>query len=186
MPAQRTALLIIDMISAFDFPEAARLQRSVRSAARRISELRSAFHRRGMPVIYANDNFANWRVDFAGLVDIATASGTLGRDVVALLRPQPDEYFILKPKHSAFLATALPVLLAKLGVGTLQLTGMTADSCVLATALDANAREYRVQVIEDAIAGLAGPRAKALGMLRCGDIAEVIDMSTALARIRSA
>jgi hypothetical protein len=37
-----------------------------------------------------------------------------GREIAALLRPDRDDYFVLKPKHSGFQYTTLDVLLAHL------------------------------------------------------------------------
>lgn len=174
----RAALLIIDMISAFDFPEAQMLAPSVRSAARQIHRLREAFHQRGLPVIYANDNFANWKSDFRELVAMAEASCALGAMVVDQLRPGADDYFVLKPKHSAFLATAMPLLLAKLGVDTVYLSGMTADSCVLATAADANAREYRVRVVREAVAGTTKGKSSGLTAIQASKIGVVVSVAS--------
>jgi len=170
----RPALLIIDMISAFDFPEAPAMHSDLLRVARTIRGLRAHFHERGHPVIYANDNFANWRADFRELVAMAAASGRTGQAVSELLKPCPDDYFVLKPKHSAFLATALAVLLAKLGVDTLLLSGMTADSCILATALDANAREYRVRVVRDAVAALPSRKRAALSLIAASQAGELV------------
>ena len=128
----------------------------------------------GHPVVYANDNFAHWRADFRELVAMAAASGSTGQAVSALLQPCPQDYFVLKPKHSAFLATALPVLLGKLRVDTLFLTGMTADSCILATALDGNAREYRVRVVRDAVAALPQRKRQALSLIASSRAGSVV------------
>jgi len=73
---------------------------------------------------------------------------------------------VLKPKHSAFLATPLAVLLAKLDVRTLVLVGMALDSCIHATAIDANSREFSTVVISDATACLSKRRSAALTLLR--------------------
>lgn len=180
----RPALLIIDMISAFDFPEAPALSGSVIGAARQIRRLRTHFLQQGHPVIYANDNFANWRSDFRELVAMARASGGTGQAVVDLIQPGPEDYFVLKPKHSAFLATALPVLLAKLGVDTLYLTGMTADSCVMATAIDGNAREYQVRVVREAVAGLTVRKREALSVLAASHAAEVVSIRSVAGAVR--
>lgn len=176
----RSALLVVDMIGRFDFPEAPALAASVRAAARAIARLAGAFHAGGAPVIYANDNFADWKADFAGLLRMARESGDLGREVADRLCPGDEDYFVLKPKHSAFLATPLPVLLAKLEVGHLFLTGMTVDSCVLATAIDANAREYKVSVVREAVAGLSTPKRLTLQLLAQTHMAEVASLRSAL------
>lgn len=91
------------------------------------------------------------------------------------MAPQPDHYFILKPRHSAFLATPLPVLLAPLGVTRVVLAGMALDSCVLATALDANSRDYETLVAWEATAALPGRREPALQVLKRSAAAKVLD-----------
>ena len=178
------ALLIIDMIHPLDFPQAESLAPSVLAAARCIVRLRRAFHRRDLPVIYANDNFANWKSDFRELVARCAGAGGTAQQVAELVRPGAEDYFVLKPKHSAFLATALPVLLAKLGVGSLYLTGMTAESCVLTTALDANTREYRVRVVRDAVAGSVDGMRAAFAVLEASKAAGVVSSRSAMAALR--
>ncbi|WP_146256718.1 cysteine hydrolase family protein, partial [Stenotrophomonas maltophilia] len=110
------ALLIIDMFSRFDFPGAQALVPAAERAARQIRRLRDHFDDHGWPVIYANDNFSDWKRDFRQQVEQCRRDGGPAGRIAELLSPLPDHYFVLKPKHSAFLATPLPVLLAKLGV----------------------------------------------------------------------
>jgi len=62
------ALLIVDMFSRFDFPEADLIASSALNASKAIARLRQHFKAEGDPVIYANDNFANWQMDFKELV----------------------------------------------------------------------------------------------------------------------
>jgi nicotinamidase-related amidase len=106
----------------------------------------------GIPTIYANDNFGRWRSDFRKLVGYCLENEVLGREMVGLLKPDDDDYFILKPRHSAFYLTNLDLLLKYLGVDTLILTGVAGDICVLFTANDAYMREFRVIVPSDCIA----------------------------------
>ncbi|CAN5644593.1 hypothetical protein BH23GEM6_BH23GEM6_19450 [soil metagenome] len=68
------------------------------------------------------------------------------------LTPEADDYFVLKPKHSAFFATTLETLLDYLGCDRLILTGITGDICVLFTASDAYMRDYSLIVPEDCMA----------------------------------
>ncbi len=61
----------------------------------------------------------------------------------------------------------LPVLLPKLGVSRLILTGMATDICVLFTAADAHMRDYALWVPEDAVAGTSRERQRwALELMR--------------------
>lgn len=175
------ALLVIDMIGMFDFPGAERLAPAAVRAARGIHALRGRFHERGWPVIYANDNFARWQADFRELVAMAAATPGAANKIAGLLAPMPDDYFVLKPKHSAFLATALPVLLAKLGVRRLVLAGMALEACVMATAIDANAREFEVAVVREGVAGQPPLRAAALKVLSGSKAATVLALDDAIA-----
>ena len=75
-----------------------------------------------------------------------------GRTIVELLKPDEDDYFVLKPMHSAFFSTTLEVLLERLQIRRLVLTGFAADICVLYTANDAYMRDFRVAVPCDCIA----------------------------------
>ena len=175
------ALLIVDMIGLFDFPGANHLAPSAVRAARRSRALRAGFHERGWPVVYANDNFARWQSDFRELVAMASAIEGAPREIARLLEPGPDDHFVLKPKHSAFLYTALPVLLAKLGVRRLLLTGTALEGCILATAIDGNAREYSVGVVRDGVAGKPALRPSALKVLEGSKAARLLDAGRAIA-----
>ena len=175
------ALLVIDMVNQLDFDKADRMAPGAVAAARRIGALRQRFHERDWPVVFANDNFAQWRADFRELVAMTARTEGPPAEIMRELAPDARDYFVLKPKHSAFLATPLAVLLAKLGVRRLLLTGMALESCVLATAADANAREYEVAIVEDAVAGLPELRRPALRTLEESHTAQVLASRSALA-----
>ena len=64
----KVALLLIDVINDFDFPEADELLRFARPMAERIAWLKGEAKRVGIPTIYVNDNFGRWRSDFKGQV----------------------------------------------------------------------------------------------------------------------
>ena len=75
-----------------------------------------------------------------------------GRPVAELLRPDDDDYFVLKPKHSGFFSTTLDILLDYLQARTLVLTGLTGDICVLFTAHDAYMRDFDLVIPSDCVA----------------------------------
>ncbi len=179
----RTALLLIDIFSLFDFPGGRQLGPLAAQAAVRAVALRRAFDARELPVIHANDNFGDWKRDFPALVKACRQHGGPAADIADLLTPRPSDYFILKPKHSAFLATPLPVLLAKLDVKRLVLAGMALDSCVLATAMDANSREYETIVAREATAALPDRRQPALQTLQRSGAAKVLGNRQVIAQL---
>jgi nicotinamidase-related amidase len=148
----RVALLIIDMINAFDFEGAERVLPRARAAGKRIAELKRKAKAAGVPVVYVNDNFGRWRSDFRQILEHCLRSP--GREIAELLKPEPEDYFVLKPKHSGFQFTTLGVLLEHLGVETVVLTGVAGNFCVLFTAHDAYMRDYKLVVPRDCIASL--------------------------------
>jgi nicotinamidase-related amidase len=151
-----TALLIVDMISEWSFPDAPRALAQALRIAAPIAALRARCRKAGIPVIYANDNQGRWRSDFRDLVERAAAAG--GRRIVELLEPDADDYFVLKPKHSAFFGTPLDMLLRHLQAQRLVLTGVSSDQCLLATAAEARMRDYDVVAPRDCMASLTAAR----------------------------
>ncbi|HWA98408.1 MAG TPA: isochorismatase family cysteine hydrolase [Pirellulales bacterium] len=138
------ALLLIDCINDLDFPGSEGLARQALPMARAIVDLKRRAKAAGVPVIYANDNFGRWRSDFSAQVEHCLHDGVPGRPMVELLRPDDDDYFVLKPKHSGFYSTTLDLLLQYLGTKTVILTGVAGNICVLFTANDAYLRDLSV------------------------------------------
>jgi nicotinamidase-related amidase len=161
------ALLLVDVINPLDFPEADQLLRHAVPAADRLADLKAKAQRAGVPVVYANDNFGKWRSDLSAVVERCSEPGCKGRPLAEKLRPGPDDYFVLKPKHSAFFSTTLDTLLRYLGTRTLVLGGFAADICVLFTANDAYMQDLRLVVPADGVASNeAADRDAALALMR--------------------
>jgi nicotinamidase-related amidase len=146
------ALLLIDVINDLDFPEGDQLLRHALPMARQIATLKRRARAEGIPVIYVNDNFGRWRSDFSAQVEHCLEDGVCGKPVAELLRPEKDDYFVLKPKHSGFFSTTLETLLEYLGTRAVILTGMAANICVLFTANDAYMRDLHLAVPCDCVA----------------------------------
>lgn len=142
-----TAVLIVDVINDLDFPEANQLLRYAPAMARKIAKLKERAKRAGIPVVYVNDNFGRWRSDLRSLVEHCRKGKA--RKIVELLRPEEDDYFVLKPKHSGFFSSTLETLLRYLGAETLIITGIAGNYCVLFTANDAYMRDYQLVVPSD-------------------------------------
>jgi len=144
-----TALLLIDVINDMDFPGSEALVRQAVPMARRVAELKRRAARAGIPSIYINDNFGKWRSDFRRLVEHCTEDDVPGREVARILRPTEHDYFVLKPKHSAFFDTTLDTLLEYLDTEAVILAGIAGNICVLFSAGDAYMRDYRLYVPSD-------------------------------------
>src|SRR4030095_4707612 len=160
------ALLLIDVINDFDFPEADQLLKYARPMARILLRLKRRAQKAGVPVIYVNDNFGRWKSDFRRTVDYCIRHGC-GPDIVQLLRPDENDYFVLKPKHSGFFSTTLETLLRYLETQTLILTGIAGNFCVLFTANDAYMRDFDLFVPSDcAVSNTKKENDSALGLMR--------------------
>lgn len=149
-----TALLLIDIISDFEFVDGKQLFEQTLPVAGCIAGLKKQAKQAGMPVIYVNDNFGKWQSDFRKLLEHCLNDNVRGKPIVQLLKPDEDDYFVLKPKHSGFHSTTLTTLLDYLQVKTLILAGVTADICVLFTANDAYMRDYKICVPSDCVASV--------------------------------
>ena len=141
---RRTALLLVDVINDMAFEGSESLVRQAEPMARRLHALKRRARAAGLPTIYINDNFGKWRSDFRSLVQNCIDDPVPGRDVARLLKPEDEDYFVLKPKNSAFFGTTLDTLLKNLGTRTVILTGIAGDNCVLFSAHDAYLRDYQL------------------------------------------
>src|SRR3954465_4901185 len=161
------ALLLIDVINDLDFPEANQLLRYARPMARRLLRLKQRAKKAGVPIIYVNDNFGRWQSDFRRQVQHCLREESRGHEIVSLLRPEEDDYFVLKPKHSGFFSTTLETLLRYLGSTKLILTGIAGNFCVLFTANDAYMRDYELVIPADCTASnTAGENREAIKLMK--------------------
>jgi nicotinamidase-related amidase len=168
----RTALLVIDMQRGFLDPGEAMEVPPAREALPPIQRLLALFRERGLPVVFTEFVYSP-RVPLLvgelhpehkpalpgaprgfGRPSAACLEGDPSAGVVADLAPRPDELVIRKHWYDAFHATPLDGALRARGVSCLVLTGTMTDICVLATVVGAFNREYRVVVVEDAVATL--------------------------------
>jgi len=144
-----TALLLIDVINDLDFPDADAMLEQALPMARRLAEFKRRVSKNSIPAIYVNDNFGQWRSDFRAVVKHCTDPSSRGAPIAKLLRPQEEDYFVLKAKHSGFYHTQLDLLVNYLQVRTIVLAGFTTDICVLFTASDAYLRDLEIVVPPD-------------------------------------
>lgn len=144
--------MMIDFIGDWRIPERSRLlpqvERSIPHAVRLVRGARRA----RVPVIYANDNFGQWRSDFDAVWNAALAAGGAAARIATAIAPEASDYRVLKPKHSAFFGTPMDLLLQHLGVSTVVLCGVAGNQCVTATAIEAHMRDYTPIVVQDASA----------------------------------
>jgi nicotinamidase-related amidase len=153
----RAAVLALDLITDFDFPDGPAVRRALARRAPALRRLLGRARAAGVPVVYVNDNLGEWRSDFPALQSRCLEPRRAGADLVRSLLPAADDSIVLKPRHSAFFGTPLAALLDDRNIDTLILTGISAESCVWMTACDAHTRGFRLVIPEDTLAS-ASPK----------------------------
>ncbi|MBV9865688.1 MAG: cysteine hydrolase [Abitibacteriaceae bacterium] len=143
------ALLLIDVINDLEFPGSEQILEYALPMARAIADLKKRARQQNIPTVYVNDNFGRWQSDFNRVIEHCLQDGVKGKPIVELLRPDNDDYFVLKPKHSGFFSTNLDILLDYLKAKTLIITGLAGNICVLFTANDAYMRDFNIVVPKD-------------------------------------
>jgi nicotinamidase-related amidase len=159
--AVKTAVLALDLISDFSFPDGPTVRRALArrcGSIRRLLERARAAH---IPVIYANDNLGPWRSDAPALIAHCTEPTRAGARIITPLLPAPGDEIILKPRHSAFFGTPLAALLEDHRVDTLLISGISAESCVWMTACDAHTRGFALVIPTDTMAGASSKAVRA-------------------------
>ena len=159
MRGERTALLVVDMLNAYEHEDAARLAESVRAAVPRIANLIRRAREDGVPVVSGNDNYGDWNSSSEELAQAALD----GRhpDLVEPLLPRDDDAFVIKARHSVFYSTPLEYLLQSMDVGRIVLAGQVTEQCILYSALDGYVRHFEVAVPSDGVAHIHEHLAKA-------------------------
>lgn len=150
-------LLLVDFINPLDFPGGEQLAPAAVKAARATAALKEQLAGEGVATIYANDNYGVWQSDFHTLVSTCLGVEGPAGEIARLLYPQARDLTILKPRHSAFYASPLELLLTQMQARDLVICGLATDICVQLTAMDAFLREYRVWVPADCTAAESAP-----------------------------
>jgi biuret amidohydrolase len=168
MDAQKTAVVTIDMHRGHLDPTVATMPLPAQAAAR-VTAANKKFvdgaRARGLPVIHVVTSYHDvrdissnpWWRQVAG-TDASRANvlnhqlpGSPGLQLMSELLDPTDLVLHGKKRYDAFASTELDAVLRARGIETLLLTGVNTNSCVLATTVAANAKDYAPVVIEDCV-----------------------------------
>jgi nicotinamidase-related amidase len=150
----KTALVLIDLQNDyFADDELARCRDDVLAHSNQLVERARAA---GAPVVevrtvHAHDR-STWALNMLEDDQGMALEGTEGADRVEGLG-EPD-HVVVKTRDSAFYDTDLSTWLSDRGIEQLVLAGVSTESCIAATAVDAYARDLRVVLVEDATASI--------------------------------
>lgn len=155
LPAQRSAVVVVDLQNDFAHPDGALFGEEAPAIVPRVADLTARARDAGALVAYTQDWHGEDDPEFAVWGAHARA-GSWGAQLVEGLDPRPDDVRIRKLRYDAFYGTPLDHQLRTRGVEHLALVGTVANICVLHTAASAGLRGYEVVVAEDAVAALTG------------------------------
>jgi nicotinamidase-related amidase len=170
---QNTAILVIDMQNDFASQEKNTPERwqQIKKVIPNIQKILQQARNNKIPVIYTKELHRASGVDLGIELDFEEEhciEGTPGAEIIEKLSPSEGDYIVTnKRRYSAFMGTDLEILLRGLKTQNLILTGAFTDVCVLATAMEARALDYRVIIPEDGVVGTNSERHKAA--LKCID-----------------
>jgi len=145
----RSALVVVDMVNPYRFPDADAVAANAPVPARRIAKLLERARAEDVPVIYVNDNYGDWNSSSEELLRHALEGEH--PELVEPLAPEPGDAFVIKARHSIFYGTPLEYLLATQDIGRIVMVGQVTEQCILYSALDAYVRHFRVAVVRDAV-----------------------------------
>lgn len=159
MDWKKTALVVIDMENAFIDPESPLCIRNALATVPACGRVIRKSRERKIPVFFVNRiyrrngsdvEFTRYQSWYDGDRYLAPGStGPLSIDVPAEFKPQAGDYTIVKPRFSAFFQTELDLILRRLGVTTVILTGTTTPNCIRTTCYDGISMDYNIIIIED-------------------------------------
>ncbi len=159
--ANRTALLVVDMQNDFCLPDAPLCVKGAMNCLPKVIQAVETARKSGSPVIWVVREHLPSGMDVESCRKAlfedgrkgATVVGTDGAKLVEGLSVLDGEPVVIKRRWSAFFATHLDLLLRRLGIEHVVVSGVQTPNCIRATAYDAVALDYpRVSVLSDATA----------------------------------
>lgn len=148
---KQTAVLFIDIINDFDFDGGEKLLKHTDDILPNLVKLKQFAKKNNLPVIYINDHYNLWQADFHKI--IKRCKNDNSKHIIESLKPdEKEDYFLMKPQHSAFFQTPLQSLLHDLGRTHLIMAGIAGDICILFTAKDAYMYQFGMHIPENCMA----------------------------------
>ncbi len=151
---KNTALIIVDMLKDNVYTSShSNVGGFARELIPGIKRLLAHARENGMPVIFANDAFLpdDFLFRESGM-KAHCIMGTEGAKVIDEFGPEETDVILEKRRFSAFLGTDLDSRLREMGVDTVAVAGISTPVCVLTTAIDGLAHDYKVIMVEDCCA----------------------------------
>jgi nicotinamidase/pyrazinamidase len=153
---EKPALLIIDMLKdnfdeKHDFP----ITPIARKIIAPINAMIAVFRKGGWPIVFSTDAFHEDDFIFKGRMRPHSIAGTPGAEVTEELDRKEEDFWLPKPRFSAFFKTGLEDWLRERGVTLCAVAGIATNFCVLTTVLDAICHDFKAVLMEDCTAAFS-------------------------------
>jgi biuret amidohydrolase len=155
---QKCAFVIIDIVNAITkgqgppYKTPPHREALVQNYVRLVTHCRSV----GTPLIYTvihrhadNSDAPKTLADAGPTGGAPMLAGTPAAEIIDEIRPQPQDWVIMKPRFSAFYGTNLNTILTALGTETILVGGISTQRSVEGTARDAKNRDMQCIVVSD-------------------------------------
>ena len=154
-----TALIVIDMERGFLNEESSCFIKGAKATIPECSKMIRGCRERDIPVFFVNrlyrangsdvehTRFPYWVK--GGKPISPGCDEKISSDMPEEFCPCEKDYFVRKPRFSAFFQTELDLLLRRLGIRNLVLIGTTTPNCIRSSCYDGISLEYNVAVISD-------------------------------------
>ena len=167
----KTALLFFDMLNVYYHGAPKATKERMRPVVANAMRLRDAARKAGIPIMFAQ---ANHRTDGATTAEIITDTdmrlrpwpngecatstpsakgGSWEAEVIPELKPEAEDYVILKYRWSSFHQTYLDLALRARGIDTLILSGGATEIGIVSTVFSARDMDYSAIIARDTCSG---------------------------------
>lgn len=150
MQKEKPALLIIDMVKDY-FDEAHKIPITelAQPILAPLNRMIGVFRENGWPVVFSTDAFQVDDFFFTSKMKPHAIAGTIGAEVIDALDKWEEDYWLPKPRMSAFFKTGLENWLRERGVTLCAVGGLATPFCVLTSVLDAVCHDFKAVLLED-------------------------------------
>ena len=155
------ALIVVDMINAFVEDDSPLCVAGAKETVPRIKKVVDACRSKGIPIFFIARGYrddgsdvevSRWKFwNDNGRPLSLSSTGSTSSEFYGPLKPENGDYVIVKKKWSAFFRTELDLILRRLGVDAVAISGTQTPNCIRATAYDADMNDFDTVIIQDCI-----------------------------------
>lgn len=143
LPADKTALIVVDMQNDFVNPKGALYVKGSEKIVPTVRSLVEKARKKNVMIVFTMDTHMEDDVEFS-IWPKHTVEGSWGWQIVDELKPEKNDVIVRKLRYDAFFGTPLDHILRIRGIEYVVVCGVVANICVLHTAGSAALHGYKV------------------------------------------